>query len=103
MWYPDLPDRTCPVCQATVKYEKGYYDQKPLYRCASCSYVLKPPSEISTIAKLVLAVIGITIMSFVAGQLIVAATPPTPGVYQARTLFTPPPSPRGAYSSPSTP
>jgi hypothetical protein len=63
-----LPDEPCPVCGTMVPYAQGFYDRKPIFRCPSCSYVIKHRSMPKTIAFSVLLLIFITIVVAVAGM-----------------------------------
>ncbi len=99
IWYPTLPDRTCPVCRIPVKYEKGFYDQKPLYRCRECGYVIKRASEGKVIALICMAMFVVTIIAFFVGQVVQGVMPVPPGSTPQRTFFSPTPTPPGTVYS----
>lgn len=105
MWYPTLPDRTCPVCEIPVKYEKGYYDTKPVYRCNKCGLVTKPTSEGTMIAMICLGTFVAVMLSWFVGQAVIGISPPPappPGYAGTppKSFFAPKPTPPGvAYSS----
>lgn len=64
------PDKTCPVCETPVRFERGYYDKEPIYRCQSCGTVIKRSSSLAMAGILLLVIIGFTIMSCVAGRMV---------------------------------